>query len=69
MSRKAAATIAGHITALLAHPETPEQIFNALREALLEIADQERLHIDHPALLPVALAQLSPAMERGKRRR
>jgi hypothetical protein len=47
--------LANHLAAVLNDPNTPEGIYNALREELLDAATEARVSIDDPATLPDTL--------------
>ena len=48
-------TLAKHLAAVLNDPNTPEGIYNALREELLDAATEARVSIDDPTTLPDTL--------------
>jgi hypothetical protein len=54
--------LATHLAAVLSDPNTPEGIYNALREKLLDAATEARVSIDDPAALPKTLARVLDMM-------
>jgi hypothetical protein len=47
--------ITEHVGRILADPDTPVDLHNAISETVLEIADEHRVNIFHPAVMSVAL--------------
>jgi hypothetical protein len=47
--------LAEQITAILSNPETPADLFNSIHESVLNMADETRVQIVSPEILPHAL--------------